>query len=424
MKKTLIISGQFTSLSGYGRKSYDIAKSFIEIYEKEFDIRLIPFKWGGTKNDFIDENDDLIKYFIPQITFRPDVYIHIGLPNELNPIGIEKNILFTSGIETDIAPQNFVEGCNKADVVIVPSTFVRDVLLNTVYQSKDGNGNVLHEFKITKPIEVLFEGYNENVFKEISYTENNVYLKDIQESFCYLFVGTWLDGDIGQDRKDVGMLVKVFLEVFKNKLNRPALILKTSGVTTSIMDRDKIQEKINKIKETVDSKNLPNIYLIHGDLTDAEMNSLYNNSKVKAMVSFTKGEGFSRTFLEFAATNKLLIVPTYSGHMDFVKKDYNILLGGTLNEIHPSVVNDFLIKGSKWFTVNYNEAAGILQEVHKNSKKYLDMSKKQSSFVSKNFTLTKMKEKLKTIIDEYVPREVLLKLPSFVQNKKLKLNNE
>jgi len=418
MKKTLIISGQFTSLSGYGKKSYDIAKSFIKLYSQEYEISLLPLKWGNTKNDAINESDEIFKYFIPQIQFNPNVYIHIGLPNEFQPLGLEKNILFTSGIETNIAPKSFIEGCNRANLVIVPSTFTKRVLEETLAQVKDNNGNIVQEDKVKVPIEVLFEGYDENIFKEISYKDNKINLKSIKEDFAFLFVGTWLEGEIGQDRKDVGMLVKVFYETFKNKLNTPCLILKTSGATTSIVDKYRIQEKIDLIKSTVDSKILPNVYLIHGDLEDVEMNMLYNNSKIKAMVSLTKGEGFSRTFLEFATTSKPLIVSGYSGHMDFLKQEYNIFVGGQLTDVHPSAVNDFIIKESKWFTANYNDVANILNEVYKNYKKYLELSKKQNTFVSSTFTKTKMEEKLQEIFERNVPKTVELKIPDFIKFKK------
>jgi hypothetical protein len=46
------------------------------------------------------------------------------------------------------------------------------------------------------------------------------------------------------------------------------------------------------------------VYLLHGEFTDEEMNSIYNHSKVKAMVSLTKGEGFGRPLLEFSLTQK------------------------------------------------------------------------------------------------------------------------
>ena len=89
------------------------------------------------------------------------------------------------------------------------------------------------------------------------------------------------------------MLVKVFLETFKNQKNKPGLIMKTGGATFSVLDRETIIHKINSIKAEIKGE-LPNIYVVHGDFTDEEMNELYNHPKGKAHVTLTHGEGFGR----------------------------------------------------------------------------------------------------------------------------------
>ena len=53
-------------------------------------------------------------------------------------------------------------------------------------------------------------------------------------------------------------------------------------------------------------------------MTDEEMNQLNNDPKVKAFVSFTKGEGFGRPLLEAAITGKPVITTNWSGHLDFL----------------------------------------------------------------------------------------------------------
>ena len=53
------------------------------------------------------------------------------------------------------------------------------------------------------------------------------------------------------------------------------------------------------------------------NFTNEEMNEIYNHSKIKAMVSLTKGEGFGRPLLEFSLTKKPIMVSGWSGHMDF-----------------------------------------------------------------------------------------------------------
>ena len=98
-----------------------------------------------------------------------------------------------------------------------------------------------------------------------------------------------MQGSIGEDRKNVGLLIKLFLETFKNQKKTPALILKCSGAGTSYLDREKILNQIEQVKSTVEGDTFPNIYLLHGEFSDQEINELYNHKKVKAMVSLTKG---------------------------------------------------------------------------------------------------------------------------------------
>jgi hypothetical protein len=112
---------------------------------------------------------------------------------------------------------------------------------------------------------------------------------------------------MGEDRKNISGLLHCFFNTYKNQKDAPALILKTSGATYSVMDRIEIESKINQIRDLFGNAKLPNVYLLHGDLTDEEMNLLYNHPKVKAMVSFTKAEGFGRPLLEFSTTGKPIL---------------------------------------------------------------------------------------------------------------------
>ena len=149
---------------------------------------------------------------------------------------------------------------------------------------------------------------------------------------------------------------------------------------------EQILNKIRSIKNSAyPNTAVPNVYLLHGDLSVDEMNGLYNHPKVKAMVSFTHGEGFGRPLLEFYITGKPVIVSSWSGHMDFMK-EYGILLGGEIKQIHKSsVIKDMLIPESSWFYVNYDDATQILKDVHKNYKKYIPKTRKQTQYVKDNW---------------------------------------
>jgi glycosyltransferase involved in cell wall biosynthesis len=281
------------------------------------------------------------------------------------------------------------------------------------------------ELKLKVPIEVLFEGLDTSVFFKTDSVDKNVdsELKQIPEDFVFLFCGHWLQGDLGQDRKDVGMLVRTFFEVFKNKKKKPALLLKTSGGSSSITDKKIMLDKIESIRRSCSSTDLPNVYLLHGNLTRSEMNSLYNHPKVKAHISFTKGEGYGRPLLEASVSAKPILVPKHSGYLDFL--EHVVWLPGTLTPIHPSAQwQGVLNPGTQWFTCDYSQAGGYMKDVFENYKNYIDLGKRQAFKSKSEFTLdsmtSKLLEKLNTIADT-VPRKIQLKLPKL---KKVESNDD
>jgi glycosyltransferase involved in cell wall biosynthesis len=144
------------------------------------------------------------------------------------------------------------------------------------------------------------------------------------------------------------------------------------------------------------------------------MNEIYNHPKVKAMVSFTKGEGFGRPLLEFGLTGKPIIASGWSGHIDFLHSEYNVLLSGVLENVHPSAANNWLIKESQWFQVNQKQGISALKQVYKNYKQYLKRSKKQRHYVKTNFSWDKMKDLVGNILDKNIPElptQIKLDLP-------------
>ena len=424
MKPLVVISCPADTFSGYGARSRDIALPLIK--SGKYDVKILPQRWGSTPWGFLqDENPDhkLIKdCFLSnnQIPKQPDVWIQITVPNEFQPVG-KFNIGVTAGIETTVCAPQWIEGLNRMSLNLVSSEHAKNVFQDSRFEKRNQQTQQVEGvIQLSAPVEVLFEGVNLNIYKKIDEltTEIKPVLNSIKEEFNYLFVGHWLQGEIGQDRKDVGMLIKTFLETFKGKKQRPGLILKTQSATSSVMDREEMLDKIRAIEESVGG-DLPSIYLLHGELSDEEMNELYNHPKVKAFVSFTKGEGYGRPLLESSISGKPVLVSGYSGHLDFLDKDMSIILPGTITQIHQSaVVQDMLIPESGWFTIDYSAASKALEEVYKNYKKWIDGAKKQSYRSRTEFSLEKMGEKLLNMLDAKVPKPVEFKLP---QLKKIEL---
>ena len=191
------------------------------------------------------------------------------------------------------------------------------------------------------------------------------------------------------------------------------------------MDRNVILDKINKIKKSVNSKDLPNIYLLHGDFNDSEVNELYNHSKVKAMVSLTKGEGFGRPLLEFSLVKKPIMTTNWSAHTEFLSSEFTTLMNGELKNLHPSVLNDWFVKEAQWFNVNPVEVNHYFKDIFENYKKYQNNANRQTYKSKTEFSWDKMKEKLDSILTSRIPefpKEIQLQLPKLELPKLQKIN--
>jgi hypothetical protein len=424
-KPLFIISSPFDTYSGYGARSRDLIKAIVET--DKYNVRLLSQRWGNTPFGFCEDNSEwsfLTKLALPDnmIPKQPEIWMQITVPNEFQPVG-KYNIGCTAGIESTICPAEWIEGLNRMDLTFASSEHAKKVFQESKFEKRNKQTNALEGVvELNKPIEVLFEGVNTDVYKPIETKEiKNINLDSIKEQFAYLFVGHWMPGDLGEDRKNVGFLIKAFYETFKNKANKPALILKTAQVGSSYVDREEILKKIKLIKKTVNSTNLPNVYLLHGEFSDSEMNELYNHPKVKAMVNLTKGEGFGRPLLEFTTSKKPLITTNWSGHIDFLNPEFTSLIGGTLTPIHPSTQNQFLLPESVWFSADPGQTGFYLKDVFENYKNYTEGAKRQAYKSKNEFSWDKMKEKVDTLLSTYLPEfpsEVKLQLPSI---KKIEL---
>jgi hypothetical protein len=427
-KPLFIISSPFDTFSGYGARARDLIKAIIEL--DRYEVKLIPQRWGDTPWGFMDENPEwafLREHTLttPQLPKQPDVWMQITVPNEFQPIG-KYNIGVTAGIETTACSHEFLEGVNRMDLTLVSSNHTKKVFTDTKFekvnsQTQQKEGTI----ELTKPVEVLFEGANTDIYKVLDKVDTKQsFLKninDIPESFAYLFVGHWMQGDIGEDRKNVNLLVKAFYEIFKNKAKAPALILKTSMVGSSYVDREEIAKRVKMIRKTVKATTLPNIYLLHGEFTDDEMNELYNHPKVKSMVNLTKGEGFGRPLLEFSLVKKPIITTNWSGQTDFLSNEFTTLLPGQLTPVHPSAQNTMILKDTLWFSVDQGQIGHYMKDIFENYKKYIDGANRQAYKSKTEFSWIKMKDKVDELFTKNIPefpKEVTLKLP---QPKKIEL---
>ena len=437
MKKPLfVISSPFDTYSGYGARSRDLLKSIIK--SNKYDVKLLSQRWGTTPFGFCEDHSQwkfLFDHVAPAEWHqgkmpKPDIWAQITVPNEFQSVG-RFNIGFTAGMETTGVDPTWIEGMERMDLNFVSSEHSKKVFLDSQFDKvHETTKQKVGVVKISKPLEVLFEGADLDIYGPLTDKEipqdlpliND--LSQIPESYAYLSVGHWMQGDMGEDRKNIGLLVKAFYETFKNKKTKPALILKTSSAGASYIDRNQILKKINKLKRSVASKNLPNIYLLHGELSDVEMNLLYNHPKVKTMVSLTKGEGFGRPLLEFSLSKKPIIVSGYSGHMDFLNPEFNVMLKGSLTNVHKSAaVPNMILEDTKWFSPSHPEIGNAFKSTFEDYKKYQALGKRQAHLSKTEFSWDKMHTKFDQLLSKYLdklPKEVPLNMPK-MNLPKLKL---
>jgi len=426
-KKLVVMQGPFNTRSGYGDHARSI---FYALYEaNKYEIIVVDVRWGDTPRNFLQadnpEHKKLLDCFLKQpLDRQPDIYFDVRIPNEFQNMG-KYNIGVTAGIETTAVSQAWIEGCNRMDLVIVPSEHAKASFVNTIYDklntAPDGSQQKVGEVTVETPIEVVFEGADDDIIKplkvdQIEKTFLNKINDVIKEKFAFLFVGQWVKGGYGEDRKDIYKTIKIFSETFANQKNPPALLLKTSGATFSILDKVEMEGKINSVRRSFPSDwKLPPVYLLHGDLSEQEMNYLYNHPKIKCMVSFTHGEGFGRPMLEASMVDLPVICSAWSGPLDFLPPEHSMLVDGKIEQIPQSAVwDDILIKESGWFVIDDHQAFLAFKFATENFNQLKEKAKVLGRRNRSKFTLAKMGELLNQVVDDrtqHIAQPVSLNLP-------------
>lgn len=434
-KPICVLQSPIWTRSGYGDWALTVAKSLLR-YDK-FELMLAPTVWGACSKKNLDEeiNDVegkalLNKVLRGPLQRQPEVFIQMTIPNEFMAPA-KFNIGMTAGIETTVPRPEWLEGLNRMNFNIVTSQHALDIFKHAMYNKKNPDGSVA-PLKLEKPTEVLFWGADTKIFNKNAGPNAAVdkTMVAIKESFAFLFVGQWTSGNMAADRKAIGWLVKTFLETFRDVTNPPCLVLKTSGAQLCVMDRYECLAKIKEVTDMVQNANpnskLPNVYLLHGELTDVEMNALYNHEKVKVHVSFTHGEGFGHPLLLSTLSGKPLLAPHWSGHLDFLNPSYNKFFEGKLVPIPGEAVNDWFVKDAQWFDVDYEAAGRKMKNYFQDySEEIQSNAEKLRAENAEKFSLEAMDKAFHAMLDKYVPQfatEQTIVLPKLKKLNLPKLN--
>ena len=400
----ILVEGPALTRSGYGVHARLVLES-LKLREQSLDIYVNPLNWGAT--GWLLDNEKEMKWIHKLVEkFQNlqedqrnnfDVHIHIGIPNEFSRKA-PYAVCVTAGIEATKVSPSWIQKTYEMDKVIVPSNFSKWVFENTFYDGENSETGESVRLGCGAPVEVV--SYPVREYENLDIDLN------LKEDFNFLCVAQW------GIRKNIENTIKWFLEEFKN--DEVGLVVKTNISKNCTPDRIDCQKLLNQILEKFKNSKC-SVYLLHGDMSNQEMNSLYKHSKIKAILSTTHGEGFGLPLFEAAYNSLPVIAPGWSGHMDFLyapvrdKKSNKIKnkplfakVDYTLKHIQKEAVwKDILVQDSMWCYPSERDYKSKIRKVFSNYGMYNSWASQLSDHLKVEKSLSKILDKmLKTLIPE------------------------
>lgn len=385
MKKKILVNGPALTRSGYGEMARFALRS-LKNREDIFDIYLNSTAWGqcGWVHEDTEERawiDSIIAktHANNQSGGNYDISLQISIPNEFKQLA-PINIGYTAGIETNKISPHWVQPSNQMNKVIVLSEFGKKGFDNAVFTARnEATGQQIEGFKVTTPVVPVGFPVRKT---------NGVELElNLQTDFNFLTIAQ------AGPRKNLGNTILWFLEEFKNDAN-VGLICKTHMGGASEIDRENVEAQLKNITNNFKDAKCK-VYLLHGDMSEAEMAGLYTHPKVKALVSLSHGEGFGLPIFEATYYGLPVITTDWSSQTDFLycqnkegkTKPHFIRVDFTLQPVQKEAVWQGVIeKETMWAFPVGNSAKSQMREVYKNHDRFRGQAKRLMEHNLKVFT--------------------------------------
>jgi len=415
VKKKVLVRGPVLSQSGYGEHTRFVLRS-LRLQEGSLDIHILPTGWGETgwlaindeERTWIDERINVTTQHMQQ-KLPYDMSVQVTIPNEWQKMA-HVNIGVTAGIECNKVSPVWLEKANEMNKIITISEHSRQGLVNTAYHGHHKDTGQEMQLRCTVPVDVV--GYPVKTFdipKEP--------ILELDYDFNYLTIAQW------GPRKNLHNLIKWFVE--ENIDQEVGLVIKTSLKNNSVVDREYAETMVRQAIPDMSERKCK-IYLLHGDMSEEEMHSLYHHPKIKSLISLTHGEGFGLPLFEAAYSGLPVIAPGWSGQCDFLyaplkstakkrkkrkkKKAFFADVDFNISPVPEDAVWEGVIeKETMWAFPTEGSFKIRLRQVRKNYNKWLEKAAYLKKWIHDEFASDKMHERLSFAISEPDP-SILVKI--------------
>jgi hypothetical protein len=311
LRKKVLVRAPVLTRSGYGEHGRFVIRA-LRSRPELFEVYVIPINWGET--GWLTENNEERSWLDERIkqtaTYGEqggqfDISIQVSIPNEwqgMAPI----NIGVTAGIETTKVAPVWLEKANMMDKIITISEHSKQSFVNTVYEGMNSQTKQSMTLKCKKDVNIVH--YPAKTFDSLPELELN-----LDYDFNYLAMAQ------AGPRKNLENTIRWFVE--ENIDQKVGLVLKTFIKNESVIDRSHTENMVSSILSTYPDRKCK-VYLVHGEMSDAEIHSLYVHPKIKCLISATHGEGFGLPLFEAAYSALPVVAPGWSGQCDFLYTPY------------------------------------------------------------------------------------------------------
>jgi glycosyltransferase involved in cell wall biosynthesis len=307
-KKKILIMGPICNISGYSEHARMFADAFLE--DDNFETYIIDLQWAKTTRsrtyeekyeECITRSQVYLRYL--HSTNTPmgkgfDCCYQVRPPNEFQQV-TDYDIGVTAALETTAAPAEWIDNCNGMKKILVVSEHAKQNLENAVGENDE---------KITTPIEVI-PFYNN--LPATSNREKFVGYEAVTTDNNFLCVSQIAP------RKNLYEMVANFVQEFKDDSD-VGLIIKSYIQNNSVIDHSETTRNIETFVKSVTKDKKCKVYLLHGNMTETEMSSLYDKDMIRGYISATHGEGFGIPIFNAVCSDIPVVATAWSGHLDFL----------------------------------------------------------------------------------------------------------